>query len=85
MGNKNIIFFDQWFLHYDFDPTRYKTAKLYSEKIKEISKNNNKIMIPCLYLKMNSKSIKFININFLKIKEFNFVGRKFCILESSIK
>ena len=83
--NKNIIYFDQWLLSYDLDLTKYKAAKIYSEKLIEISKINTRIMIPCYYLKTNSKNLDFINIKFLKIKEFNFAGATFCILESSIK
>jgi len=79
---KNIIFFDQHLLRYDLDLERFKTAELYTGKLKQISKMNTKIMIPCFYLDFDQINTKFINKNFKKKKEFNYINWKFCVLES---
>jgi hypothetical protein len=83
--DKNIIYFDQHLLRYDLDLTKFKTAKLYSDKLKEISKINSKIMMPCFYLEFDQINTRFINKNFTKIKEFDFSNFTYCVLESFAK
>ena len=83
--DKNIIYFDQHLLRYDLDLTKFKTAKIYSDRLKKISKISSKIMIPCFYLEFDQINTRFINKNFIKIKEFNFSNFGYCVLESFTK
>ena len=80
--DRNIVYFDQHLLRYDLDLTKYKVAKIYSKKLKEISKVSTRILIPCFYLDFDQINTRFINKHFVKKKKFNFTNKTYCVLES---